>query len=82
MDTHRSEKTDFSDDYLEARQAVDKLCRNIVLGVITAEKAVESYGRIEAQYARNKPADLEFFRRIYRNRVVRLIDQFKGGKEQ
>jgi hypothetical protein len=76
MDSRQDRKTDLSDDYLEARQEVDELCRNIVMGAIAAEKAMESYGRIENKYARKEPSDLEFFRMIYRNRVVRLIDQF------
>jgi hypothetical protein len=76
MNMHQSEKTDFSNGYLEARQEVDELCRNIVLGAVTPDKAMESYHRIERIYTEKEPSDLEFFKMIYRSRVIRLIDQF------
>lgn len=82
MNMHQSKKADFSDGYLEARQEIDELCRNIVLGTVSADSAMESYDRIEELYARNEPSNLEFFRMIYRSRVVRLIGQFLQVNEQ
>lgn len=82
MDSQKNKKTDLGHAYLDARQEVDELCRNIVTGAVTAEKALESYEKIERLYAQDEPLDLEFFRMIYRSRVVRLIDQFIPGPEK
>ncbi len=82
VDSQQTRKADFSDAYLEARQEVDGLCRNIVMGTVTPEKAMEHYGKIEELYAKNEPSDLDFFSMIYRSRVVRLIDQFISKDEE
>jgi hypothetical protein len=82
VDSQQSRKIDFSDAYLEARREVDELCRKIVLGVVTPERAMESYDQIEDLYAKREPSNLEFFRMIYRSRVDRLIDQFIKRNEE
>lgn len=76
MNARDQKQTDLSDSYLKAKQEVDNLCRKIVSGGVTPEKALEHYHRIERQFAVEESADQGFFRLIYKSRVQRLSNQF------
>ncbi len=70
------DKRGYSDRYLDARAKIDELCRRIMVSGLTTELAMKSYEQIEAEYAGEEPEYVDLFRMIYRNRIVRLADQF------
>ena len=76
MNLQTFDKRGFSDAYLDARAKVDELCRRIVFSDITTEGAMKSFERIESEYADGEPEHIDLFRMIYRNRIVRLVNQF------
>jgi hypothetical protein len=66
----------FGDHYLSARSKVDELCAAVVNAAVTYDRAQETYGKIEAEFAGHEPERAELFHMIYKNRVERLCRQF------
>ncbi len=70
----------YSQNYIDSRKLVDKLCDLVVLGVIPPVRARAEYQRIESEFAAREPEMVEFFRMIYKNRLERLANQFTSEK--
>jgi hypothetical protein len=66
----------FEKHYVDARRKVDILCGLIVSERLPEKDAMEIYGEIESEFAARDPGKAELFEMIYKNRVVRLCDQF------
>jgi len=74
-------KEGYSESYVTARNQIDMLCDLIVSGDIPRQRAEDEYDKIEAQYSRENPEMIEFFRTIYKGRIERLAMQFPPEKK-
>jgi hypothetical protein len=70
----------YSDNYIESRKQIDKLCDHIVLGAISVERAREEFLKIEIEFDRENPEIKDLFRMVYRSRLTRLAHQFPPEK--
>ena len=73
------QKDRYDSDYVGIRERLDILCRKITGRELTSEEAHRQYRAIENEYALLEGSRVELFEMIYKNRIVRLCNQFLLG---
>jgi hypothetical protein len=70
----------YSEQYIESRKQIDRLCNLVIIGGTTAQRAFDEYQRIESDFNREYSEMKDLFRMIYYNRLKRLVSQFPPEK--
>ena len=70
----------YSEQYIESRKQLDRLCDLVIMGAITSHLAFDEYQRIESDFNREYSEMKDLFRMIYYNRLKRLVSQFPSEK--
>lgn len=81
----KNKSDDYRKYYIDARRKIDVLCGLIVSGRLPRKEAEELYAEIQGDFERADRENLELFKMIYENRVIRLCDQFcpeRGGEKK
>jgi hypothetical protein len=70
----------YSNQYIESRKQLDKLCDLVIIGAIAPQRAFDEYQCIESDFKGEYSEMKDLFRMIYYNRLKRLVSQFPSEK--